>query len=59
MVATFVAKEIVFGWRITLSLYFLCGMVLALCALLLPETPRQVCQILGLCCVHHVLRVAV
>ena len=43
MAATFVAKEIAFGWRVTLSLHFLCGTALALCALLLPETPRQVC----------------
>ena len=39
--ATFATKEIPFGWRITLSLHFLCGTTLAIGALFLPETPRK------------------
>lgn len=33
-------KDVLFGWRIVLSLHFLCGIFLASAALLLPETPR-------------------
>ena len=36
----FATKNVAFGWRITLSLHFLSGAMLGLCALLLPETPR-------------------
>ena len=39
--ATFATKEIPVGWRITLSLHCLCGIVLAIGALFLPETPRK------------------
>ena len=44
--ATFATKEIPFGWRIALSVHFLCGIALAIGALFLPETPRKVAPIL-------------
>jgi hypothetical protein len=54
-VAIFATKEIPFGWRITLSLYCLCGLALAIGALFLPETPRKAHTLLmhDLCCVFN------